>query len=278
MLVGDVVKKITIICAVVVALVAVGVLYYLLFMRGSVSAITSLDGQEVSPALMSQLYSIANNGTLADGIGIGAAASGLPLVVNGSALVLDGKPVVMYVGADACPYCAITRWGLVIALMRFGNFTSLHYTTSNASDVFANSATFTFYNSSYSSNLLNFSEAEVMTTNEKPLQTPTAIQNATFGKYNLNNTALPSEIRGSIPFIDFANKSIQVGALVSPEAIVGKNWAEITDEMHNGSSTVAQEIIGSANVFTARICASNSSLRQAAACNQSYIARIKLIG
>ncbi len=273
---GEVVKRITMICAAAVVLVAVVVLNFLV-MRSS-GAITSLDGQQVSPALMSQLYSIANNQTLADEIGVGAVASSLPLNVNGSALVADGKPVIMYVGGDACPYCAITRWGLVIALMRFGNFTHLHYTTSNASDIYPNSATFSFYNSSYSSKFLNFTSVEIMTSTEKPLQTPNSWENATFDKYDLNNAALPSEVRGSIPFIDFANKSIEVGSLVSPQALNKRNWAEITAAMHNSSSQTAQEIIGSANVYTAYICASNASIRQSAVCNQSYIAKVKLLG
>jgi hypothetical protein len=263
--------------AVVAALAVAGALYYLLAMHGSGNSITGFDNQRVSAALMSQLYSIANNETLANRIGIGTAASGLPLNVNGSALVAGGKPAIIYVGADFCPYCSITRWSLVIALMRFGNFTSLRYMTSSASDIYANTATFTFYNSSYSSALLSFIAVEVMTNDDKPLQTPNGIENATFGKYSLNNTALPADIRGSIPFIDFANKSVQVGALVTPESISGMDWAEIVAAMHNSSSQVAQAIIGSANVFTAYMCASNASLRYSAACNQSYIAKIRLL-
>lgn len=275
-MVRDGLKKRMMIYAAVAALAIVGVLCYLLIMRGNGSSkLIKFDDQEVSPILMSQLYSIANNETLADGIGIGTASASPPSYVNGSALVSGGKPAVMYVSTDSCPFCAITRWSLVIALMRFGNFTNLHYMTSSASDFFPNSATFTFYNSSYSSTLLSLIAVETMTTDNKPLQTPNGIENATFGRYDLNNAALPAGMRGSIPFIDFANKSIQIGAVVSPQTISGMDWEHIVSALRNINSSVAQAIIGGADVFTGRICASNASLRYAAACNQRYLARIR---
>ncbi len=210
--VGAVEKKYIFGVVAAVILLASGVLYYFLGMQGN-SNITAFDDKGVSPVLMAQLHNIANNETLANEIGIGTSASE-PFPVNGPVLVGAGKPEIMYVGADFCPYCSITRWGIVVALMRFGNFTQLRYMTSSASDIYPNSATFTFYNSNYSSVLLNFTGVEVMTKDNKPLQTLNMAENTTFDKYNLNNAELPSELRGSIPFIDFANNSVMVGSLV----------------------------------------------------------------
>jgi hypothetical protein len=53
---------------------------------------------------------------------------------SGSPYLSNGKPVVLYIGAEFCQYCAIERWALIMALMRFGNFTSLHYMTSAPSE------------------------------------------------------------------------------------------------------------------------------------------------
>jgi len=33
--------------------------------------------------------------------------------------------VVSYVGGEYCPYCAIQRWALLVALSKFGSFTNL---------------------------------------------------------------------------------------------------------------------------------------------------------
>ncbi len=38
---------------------------------------------------------------------------------------LDGKPEVLFVGAEFCPFCAAERWPLIVALSRFGRFTAL---------------------------------------------------------------------------------------------------------------------------------------------------------
>ena len=88
-------------------------------------------------------------------IGYGSV-SNPPFNVNATVLANGTKPEILYVGADYCPYCAITRWGLIIAMLRFGNFSNLHYTASNSTDVFSNSATFSFYNATYQSGYISF--------------------------------------------------------------------------------------------------------------------------
>jgi hypothetical protein len=261
--------------AVVVALIA-AVIAYRWLTATSGSGLASFDDKSVSPAQMAQLYAIANNETLAEGIGIGAAAANLPFAANSAALSEGGKPAIVFVSSDLCPFCAITRWGLIIALMRFGNFTSLHYMTSGADDVYPNTATFTFYNSSYSSSLVYFMSVETATNDGAPLQAMNAVENATFNRYDLDNAASPGH--GSIPFLDIANHSAQVGASITPEVIKGMDWAQVISMLSNSSSPVAQAIIGNANVFTAYICASNSSLRNTAACGQGYVQRIISLG
>ena len=47
-----------------------------------------------------------------------------------------GKPFVVYVGAEYCPFCAAERWSVVMALARFGSFSNLHESTSSPSDTF----------------------------------------------------------------------------------------------------------------------------------------------
>ena len=40
-------------------------------------------------------------------------------------VVSDGAPEVLYIGAEYCPFCAVERWPLVVALSRFGTFAGL---------------------------------------------------------------------------------------------------------------------------------------------------------
>jgi len=52
--------------------------------------------------------------------------------INGKALQKDGKPLVVFVGAEYCPLCAAERWALVAAFSRFGTFTNLGATHSSS--------------------------------------------------------------------------------------------------------------------------------------------------
>jgi hypothetical protein len=229
------------------------------------------DNVAVSSSYLSQLYDVATNMTLANNIGIGTASSYPSPSGSNVSLTSDGMPEMLYIGADYCPFCAITRWGMIVALMRFGNFSKLHYMTSSATDYEPNTATFTFYNSSYSSNYVDFQGVETLTNTYKPLQNMTNEEGVIFSRFDSNNTAIPADERDAIPFIDFGNKTIQVGAEVSPAIINPYNWNQVLSFLQtNPNSPVTQAIIGEANVFTAQICNIDGN-KPASVCNQRFV-------
>src|SRR5215471_17073708 len=39
---------------------------------------------------------------------------------SGAPLTSGGKPEMLYIGAEYCPYCAAMRWSMAVALSRFG--------------------------------------------------------------------------------------------------------------------------------------------------------------
>ena len=64
----------------------------------------------------------------------------------------DGKPLVLYVGAEYCPYCAAERWPLAVALSRFGTFSDLGQTESaGIPEAYPHTPTLSFHGSSYTS-------------------------------------------------------------------------------------------------------------------------------
>jgi hypothetical protein len=71
-------------------------------------------------------------------------------------LAADGKPELLYVGDDRCPYCASEQWVLIVALSRFGVFTGLNETSSAPEYGFGQIATLRFYGSDYVSPYLAF--------------------------------------------------------------------------------------------------------------------------
>jgi hypothetical protein len=185
--------------------------------------------------------------------------------VNSSTpLTSGGKPEVLYLGGEYCPYCAAQRWAMVNALSRFGTFSGLTTTHSSSTDVDPNTPTYTFYKSTYKSNYITFTPVEEYTnfrvgntTNTsaayQTLQTPTTAQQT------IGQTYDPS---GSIPFIDLGNKYVQVGNLspLTPALLQGKTWAQVGAAMQDPSSAIGKAIIGNANYMTAGICKMTNNL------------------
>jgi thiol-disulfide isomerase/thioredoxin len=185
--------------------------------------------------------------------------------VNSSTpLTSGGKPEVLYMGAEYCPYCAAQRWAMINALSRFGTFTGLTTTHSSSTDADPNTPTWTFYKSTYKSNYINFTPVEE-TTNERQgnssstsvpyvtLQTPTSAEQAIGQTY---------DPQGYIPFIDLGNKYVQVGNLspLSPTMLDGQSWAQVAAAMNNPSSAIGKAEIGNANYMTAGICKLTNNL------------------
>ena len=165
--------------------------------------------------------------------------------VTGPLLSSGGKPEMLYIGAEWCPYCAAERWAMAVALSRFGTFSPLKGVHSSSSDVYPNTATLTFYRSTYTSKYLVFSAVENQDVHHNLLQSPTAAQQALWAKYQPPG--------GSYPFIDIGNRVV-AASTYNPQVLQGLTWSQIAADLHRPSSAVAQGADGSANFFTAAIC------------------------
>ena len=170
----------------------------------------------------------------------------------------DGKPQVLYIGAEYCPYCAAERWPLVVALSRFGTFSGLGLSTSSASDVFPSTPTFTFHGSTYASDLISFAGVETNTNQltasgdgYEPLDTPTAEQLRLMQTFNVPPYTSQA---GSIPFLLVGNRFVVSGASYQPDVLQGKTWQQIADALSDPTSPIAKQVLAAANMLTASIC------------------------
>jgi thiol-disulfide isomerase/thioredoxin len=197
-------------------------------------------------------------------VGTGTALPAAIKAVNGSSLTSGGKPEMLYIGAEWCPYCAAERWAMAVALNRFGSFTPLRGIHSSSRDSYPNTATLTFYQAKYTSKYLTFTPIENQDVNRNPLVTPTATQQAIWTKYDPTN---------GYPFIDIANKYI-AGTTYNPQVLSGLTWSQIAADLHNPSSPVAQGADGSANLFTAAICKVTGNL-PASVCTTAPVSTIE---
>jgi hypothetical protein len=203
---------------------------------------------------------------IGNGSGQVTASPPVKAITGGTPLTVNGKPEMLYLGAEYCPYCAAERWSMIVALSRFGTFSGLATVHSAAvngggsSEPYPNTPTWTFANAKYTSQYLTFSPVETQTNipdkstrSYTNLQTPTSAQQALLSKYDVP-PYVPAGSNGSIPFIDFGNKYVIAGASYSPQVLAGLSWSTIGADLTNTSSPVAKAIDGTANYITAAIC------------------------
>jgi len=223
-------------------------------------------------ALVAKVTSVPQS--VADEIGLGTAK--VPVALNGPSESSDGKPVVTYMGAEYCPYCAGERWAMVLALSRFGTFSNLSTTHSASEDVLPNTQTFSFHGSTYSSPYLKFDPVELQTnqlvgSNYGKLDSLTAAQEKLVSKYDASPYFSSS---GGIPFVDFAGKYALSGASYDVSALQGKSASEIAAALHDPKSPVAQGIVGTANAITAAICSATGN-QPASACDTAAVKAVQ---
>jgi hypothetical protein len=186
--------------------------------------------------------------TVFDTVGKGSGATP-PTSLNAAALTTNGKPELLYVGAEYCPYCAAQRWAMVTALSRFGTFKNLGAITSSPTDVFPNTNTFSFYGSSYSSPYLSFQSREIES-NVAQGGGYTSLEKLS----SAESTLFKSTGKSSFPFLDFGGKYVLNGPQYSPQVLQGKTMQQIATALSDPNSDIAKAVIGSANYMTAAIC------------------------
>ncbi len=186
-------------------------------------------------------------------VGAGSV-SNPPMHTSGAnALTLDGKPQIVYMGYEWCPYCAAQRWALVVALSHFGTFSGLGLTQSASNDIYPSTHTFTFANATYTSHYLTFTPVEMQDANRNPLQTPTTAEQQLLSAYDAP-PYVSASATGGLPFVDLGGRYIVSGASYSPQTLAGQSWQQIATALSDPSSADARAIDGSANALTAALC------------------------
>lgn len=242
------------------AVAAVAVIGAVAVVVGIRSGGTSTAGGDSTPALgqlVAQVTGVPAGASAAAGGGHGQVTMTLA-EVRGQALTAHGRPEVLYVATEYCPYCAAQSWALLVALSRFGTFTGLTAIRSGNYQPFPDLATWTFYGSAYSSRYLTFvpveTKSNVLTAHTANpnrgssytrLQKLTAAEQAVFSRYDQS---------ASVPFLDFGNRSVIVGASFSPLVLKQLTWSQIAAALRDPASLAGQAILGTANYITAAIC------------------------
>ena len=263
-------RRILIAAGSIIAVVAIVVAFIVVKANSKPPASTTASNGPTGAALasvVSDLTSVPASTTDKIGNGGGQVNATPKPVTNGTPLTANGKPEMLYMGAEYCPYCAAERWAMIQALSRFGTFSGLstvHSASVNGAgqaEPYPNTPTFTFHGSTYTSQYLTFTPVETQTNIPDKttgtytlLETPTKDQEALLTKYDAP-PYVPSGSQGAIPFIYFGGKYIIAGASYNPQVLAGLSWSKIASEVKNSpNSDVAKAVVGTANYITAAIC------------------------
>jgi thiol-disulfide isomerase/thioredoxin len=261
-------RRILIASGSIIAVLAIVVAFVVIKVNSKPAAATAGPNGPTGAALSSVIATTTSvPASVLDKVGDGGSAfTGKIQTIKpaGAALTANGKPEMLYMGAEYCPYCAAARWSMIVALSRFGTFSGLqtiHSAAANGAgnaEPDPNTPTWTFVNAKYTSPYLAFSTVELQTNipdsstgSYTNLQTPTSAQQALLTKYD----AAPYTTEpGAIPFMDFGNKYVSIGSPYDPGVLAGLSWSTIASDLHNPSSPVAKAVNGTANYITAAIC------------------------
>jgi len=217
------------------------------------AGITSLpaSASAVLDAPISALASASRGATV-------ASLSGGSTITGRGPLVADGKPELLYIGAGYCPYCAAERWAVVAALAKFGTFSNLGATSSSSNDTNPSTPTFSFYQSTYSSPYLTFTPIELTTQDpSQKLQSPSPAQAALWRSLDAGQ---------SIPFIDFANRYLILGATYDSSSMSRTTFDAVAAQVGNNTTTAGLGIDQTAGAIIKTICSLTGD-RPAAVCS-----------
>jgi hypothetical protein len=230
--------------AIVVALVAV---------KLTASPAHRTASESIAPAALVRQVTTVPAAALA-GVSQGQATTLLQQVKTpGPRLTLDGKPAIVFVSEESCPFCAAERWALTVALSHFGTWSQLGITKSSATDIYPNTATLSFRAARYRSAELTLSTTELTDNVGHLLQPQTVLDARLIASYDVPPYVNSVDQSGAVPFLDIGNRYILAGAQYNPQVLTGLSAAQIANQLSNPSSPVAQAIDGSANVIIAAI-------------------------
>ena len=168
---------------------------------------------------------------------------------SGEPLLDGGRPLVFFMGAEWCPFCASERWALVEATSRFGKWSGLGELSSRGGqDYFPSLPTYDLSGATYTSDYLSLRHKEVATVDGDPLQKLGSFEQRLVDGY---------DDAGSIPFLFAGGQSgrYTVELAFSPGLLEGQSFASLREGVAADAPTPAVEAIdGQADAITALIC------------------------
>jgi hypothetical protein len=210
-------------------------------------------------------------------LSVGAGTATPLRQIQGPFLRAQGKPLMLYVGAEFCSYCAAERWAIVNALSRFGSFAHLRLTSSTTDDAFPATPSFSFHGASYTSRFVTLQTVELSGNTRDVTGSFPRLETVTKEQQNiaasLDRPPYAPE-RGSIPFLVIAGRFVLFSSQYQPGALQGLDATQVATALGNLSSPPARGILGAANWLTASLCEVTAG-KPASACTPKAVKALR---
>ncbi|MDA8183416.1 MAG: DUF929 family protein [Acidimicrobiales bacterium] len=200
----------------------------------------------------------------------------VPTKVTPTIATAPSNQVISYVGAEFCPFCAIQRWSLLVALSKFGTFSHLSdKVLSSSSDVYPNLASWSFVGARYTSPYFTFDPTELFSSvpdgsgGYQPLEKMSAAQKTAFDQF---------DPQGGLPFVDLGNHFVTIGASSSPSVLQGLSLEQIGSSLADPASPVARGVDGTANYLIAGMCSMVSGTKPAICSTATTALALRALG
>lgn len=179
-----------------------------------------------------------------------------PYKIGGTPYTSGGKPALLYLGAEFCPYCAGERWALVMALGKFGTFHNLVGTSSSSTDVNASTPTFSFRGSTYNSKYLSFVPVETENNTGGALDKATAAEDALQARWDVPPYVSAQNAGNGypIPFVYIDGKYLLTGIQYDASHIAGFNIQDAAPYTTAGNNPTSAGAEGAAGMIVADLC------------------------
>lgn len=267
----------------IVALVLVIVVVLVVIKVTGTSDTTTNSGPSPSPAPTPVVHAVTGiPSSVYDTVGVTSpdAAITAPTLLPGTDLLeKGGKPEIVYVGDEFCPYCAAERWALVAALSRFGTFTNLDVSQSGTNEAFPGTPTFSFAGTTYASRYLSATLTEHYGDQKNAAGTGYAVldplsssEKALLARYDRTKTG------AVVPFLDIAGRAVLAGGDFSPSILQQLTSTQIATGLTDPKDPATEAIVSAANEIAAVICSADGQLPTSVCAGNGVVAASSALG
>ncbi len=220
-----------------------------------------------------------------DSVGVTSPEAQLvpPTVLTGQPpLDSAGKPEVLFVGAEFCPFCGSERWALIVALSRFGHFSTLHNMQSAGILRLPGHPDLQLRGDVLLQPVPRIHRSRAVLRRRQrprclhPNRQAQPAQSIVVSRYGTSPP--PGAPSGSLPFVDIDNQMVTSTSGFSPAVILRQSQAAIAGDLSQPDSTIGQAIVATANYLTAGICAATAQQPSSVCASKGVRAAAQALG